>query len=88
MKSLNQSQVPPYSVAQRGDICCVQWATRLNDACEVICFGTAQGYIVIWTQCADPVGSSMTNIWNNTHHHHSLKASRKHARGGCMAGMR
>lgn len=62
VRSLNQLPVPLYSTIQRGDICSVLWVTKLNDAREIICCGTALGYVVIWTQYTDPVSAQTMSM--------------------------
>ena len=55
----NQSQLitPAYSLAQKGAVTCVQWITWSCNAEEILCYGTALGYIGVWVH--QPVSESM-----------------------------
>ena len=55
----NQSQLitPVYSLAQKGAVTCIQWITCSCNAEEILCYGTALGYIGIWVH--QPVSESM-----------------------------
>ena len=48
MKNQSQLKVPGYNLAQRGAVTCVRWITRPCDAEEILCYGTAIGYVGVW----------------------------------------
>lgn len=49
-KSLKALVVPEQNCAERGPVTALLWITRHQDNAEVLCFGTACGYLVIWIQ--------------------------------------
>lgn len=48
IKNQAQLKVPAFSLAQQGAVTCVQWITRSCDAEEILCYGTALGYVGVW----------------------------------------
>ena len=48
MKTWKQLKVPHQNLAQRGSVTSMLWITRTHDVQEILCHGTANGYLVIW----------------------------------------
>ena len=48
MKNQSQLRVPEYNLAQLGAVTCLRWITRSCDAEEILCYGTAVGYVGVW----------------------------------------